>query len=129
MTKCAVRFIITITNKCFERQLIVYEKADGNSNGSLFIIQRLCVRHGIRSSAADEIYTTRTVTVYSGDTMWDIASRWAEDDEDVRAVIYRICEANGLQNTDLQPGQKIMVPVRVHAGEGVMLAEATNGNL
>ena len=70
-------------------------------------------------SAADEIYTTRTVTV----------SRWAEDDEDVRAVIYRICEANGLQNTDLQPGQKIMVPVRVHAGEGVMLAEATNGNL
>ena len=69
-------------------------------------------------SAADEIYTTRTVTVYSGDTMWDIASRWAED-----------CEANGLQNTDLQPGQKIMVPVRVHAGEGVMLAEATNGNL
>ena len=75
-------------------------------------------------SAADEIYTTRTVTVYSGDTMWDIASRWAEDDEDVRAVIYRICEANGLQ-----PGQKIMVPVRVHAGEGVMLAEATNGNL
>ena len=43
-------------------------------------------------SAADEIYTTRTVTVYSGDTMWDIASRWAEDDEDVRAVIYRICE-------------------------------------
>ena len=65
-------------------------------------------------SAADEIYTTRTVTVYSGDTMWDIAS---------------LCEANGLQNTDLQPGQKIMVPVRVHAGEGVMLAEATNGNL
>ena len=99
-------------------------------------------------SAAVEIYTTRTVTVYSGDTMWDIASRWAEDDEDVRAVIYRICEANGLQNdedvraviyriceanglqnTDLQPGQKIMVPVRVHAGDGVMLAEATNGNL
>lgn len=80
-------------------------------------------------SAADEIYTTRMVTVYSGDTMWDIASRWAEDDEDVRAVIYRICEANGLQNTDLQPGQKIMVPVRVHAGEGVMLAEAANGNL
>ena len=77
-------------------------------------------------SAADEIYTTRTVTVYSGDTMWDIASRWAEDDD---AVIYRICEANGLQNTDLQPGQKIMVPVRVHAGDGVMLAEATNGNL
>ena len=47
-------------------------------------------------AAADEVYTTKTVTVYSGDTMWDIASRWTEDGEDVRAVIYRICEANGL---------------------------------
>ena len=51
-------------------------------------------------AAADEVYTTKTVTVYSGDTMWDIASRWTEDGEDVRAVIYRICEANGLASTD-----------------------------
>ncbi len=80
-------------------------------------------------SAAGEVYTTHTITVYSGDTMWDIASRWADDDEDVRAVIYRICEANGLANTDLQPGQKILVPVRVHNGEGIMLAEASNNSL
>lgn len=126
MTKCAVRFIITITNKRFERQLIVYEKLTAIVM-AVFLLYSGYVFGTV--SAADEIYTTRTVTVYSGDTMWDIASRWAEDDEDVRAVIYRICEANGLQNTDLQPGQKIMVPVRVHAGEGVMLAEATNGNL
>lgn len=126
MTKCTVRFIITITNKRFERQLIVYEKLTAIVM-AVFLLYSGYVFGTV--SAADEIYTTRTVTVYSGDTMWDIASRWAEDDEDVRAVIYRICEANGLQNTDLQPGQKIMVPVRVHAGEGVMLAEATNGNL
>ena len=80
-------------------------------------------------AAASEVYTTRTVTVYSGDTMWDIASHWAEDDEDVRAVIYRICEANGLASTDLQPGQKILVPVRVRSGDNIMLAEAANSNL
>ena len=80
-------------------------------------------------AAADEVYTTKTVTVYSGDTMWDIASRWTEDGEDVRAVIYRICEANGLASTDLQPGQKIVVPVRVRSGDNIMLAEAANSNL
>ena len=68
-------------------------------------------------SAADEIYTTRTVTVYSGDTMWDIASRWAEDDEDVRAVIYRICEANGLRIPICSRGRRlwcrcVCMPVR-----------------
>lgn len=80
-------------------------------------------------AAAGEVYTTRAVTVYSGDTMWDIASRWTGEDEDVREVIYRICEANGLESTDLQPGQKIIVPVRVEAGAGIMLAEASNTNL
>lgn len=80
-------------------------------------------------AAADEIYTTRTVTVYSGDTMWDIASQWTENGEDVRAVIYRICEANGLENTNLQPGQKIIVPVRMHTDNGVMLADAAHNNL
>lgn len=81
-------------------------------------------------AAADEVYTTKTVTVYSGDTMWDIASRWTEDGEDVRAVIYRICEANGLASTDLQPGQKIIVPVRVQLNDAnMMLAEAANKHL
>lgn len=80
-------------------------------------------------AAADKVYTTRTVTVYSGDTMWDIASQWTEDGEDVRAVIYRICETNGLKTTDLQPGQKILVPVRVELNNAMMLADATNNNL
>lgn len=81
-------------------------------------------------AAADEVYTTKTVTVYSGDTMWDIASRWTEDGEDVRAVIYRICEANGLASTDLHPGQKIIVPVRVQLNDAnMMLAEAANNHL
>ncbi len=80
-------------------------------------------------AAANEVYTTHTVTVYSGDTMWDIASRWAEDGEDVRAVIYRICETNGLESTTLQPGQKLLVPVRAQLDSGMMLAEAANTNL
>ena len=53
------------------------------------------------------------VVVHGGDTLWAIADRWAQDGEDVRAVIYRICEANKLENnTYLMPGQKLVIPVR-----------------
>ncbi|MGL5206357.1 MAG: LysM peptidoglycan-binding domain-containing protein [Acidaminococcaceae bacterium] len=55
------------------------------------------------------------VVVHAGDTLWSIAGRLAENDEDVRAVIYRICEANKLDgNSYLLPGQRLLVPVRAN---------------
>ena len=45
-------------------------------------------------------------------------------DEDVREVIYRICETNALANTNLKPGQKLLVPVRVQFVDQLMVAEA-----
>lgn len=53
------------------------------------------------------------VTVHKGDSLWAIAGRWTEKDEDVREVIYRIEQENKMTDSDiLQPGQKIIVPVR-----------------
>ena len=55
------------------------------------------------------------VVVHGGDTLWAIAGRWTEEGEDVRAVIYRICEANKLEgNAYLMPGQKLVIPVRAN---------------
>ena len=65
-----------------------------------------------------------TTILYTGDTMWAIADRWADQDEDVREVIYRICETNALANTNLKPGQKLLVPVRVQFVDQLMVAEA-----
>ena len=54
------------------------------------------------------------VVVHKGDTLWSIAGRWTEKGEDVREVIYRIEQENDLSGSKfLQPGQKIVVPVRV----------------
>lgn len=72
----------------------------------------------------DTVYHYEQITVHTGDTMWAIADRWADQDEDVREVIYRICETNALANTNLKPGQKLLVPVRMQFVDQLMVAEA-----
>lgn len=70
--------------------------------------------HGILNMEASSVTMYKQqVVVHSGDTLWSIASRWTEKDEDVREVLYRIQQENPLNsNAFLQPGQRIIVPVR-----------------
>ncbi len=72
----------------------------------------------------DSVYHYEQITVHTGDTMWAIADRWTEQGEDVREVIYRICETNALVNTNLQPGQKLLIPVKTQFVDRLMVAEA-----
>lgn len=58
------------------------------------------------------IYTNKYIRVYTGDTLWDIAARHTEEDEDIREVIFRIAEVNRLDNKNLYPGQILQIPVR-----------------
>lgn len=74
----------------------------------------------------DTVYHYEQITVHTGDTMWAIADRWSEQGEDVREVIYRICETNALDNTNLKPGQKLMIPVKMQFVDQLMVAEATD---
>ncbi|MCH3949998.1 MAG: LysM peptidoglycan-binding domain-containing protein [Acidaminococcus sp.] len=60
------------------------------------------------------------VMVYSGDSLWSIASRRTADGEDVREVIDRIVKENKLDQTQaIQPGQVLIVTVK---GAGQQLA-------
>jgi len=51
----------------------------------------------------------QSVVVQPGDTLWSIAAG-AAGTEDVRAVVDRIQELNGLQGTLLMPGQTLELP-------------------
>ncbi len=51
-----------------------------------------------------------SVVVQPGDTLWSIAGAVAHDGEDVRAVISRIRELNGLPDASLVPGQRLVLP-------------------
>jgi nucleoid-associated protein YgaU len=50
-----------------------------------------------------------SVVVGSGDTLWSIASSVAAD-HDVREVLDRIQQLNGLRGSDLVPGQVLRLP-------------------
>ena len=50
-----------------------------------------------------------SVDVEPGDTLWSIAESVAEGD-DVRAVVHRIQELNGLEGSGLVPGQVLHLP-------------------
>ncbi|CAG7648326.1 LysM peptidoglycan-binding domain-containing protein [Paenibacillus allorhizosphaerae] len=51
-----------------------------------------------------------TVYVEQGDTLWSIAQDHAAKGEDVRDYVYSIKKLNGLNNTKLQVGQKLILP-------------------
>lgn len=50
-----------------------------------------------------------SVVVDPGDTLWSIATSVAAG-EDVRVVVDRIEELNGLRSTELVPGQVLLLP-------------------
>ncbi len=60
---------------------------------------------------ADISHKTELVCVAVGDTLWDIAQEYCDNDTDIRETVYRIKKLNGLKSSDLVFGQTIIVPL------------------
>ncbi|MFF2887461.1 LysM peptidoglycan-binding domain-containing protein [Paenibacillus sp. NPDC057967] len=52
----------------------------------------------------------QVVTVGSGDSLWSIASRYAERHDDVGYLVYTIKNRNNLTDTLIIPGQQLIIP-------------------
>ena len=61
------------------------------------------------ASPDDITFVTHTVRV--GDTLWDIAMVHAPQDSDVRNFVYDLKAVNGLESSNIQPGQVLRIPV------------------
>lgn len=65
-----------------------------------------------QTTPAMESQSVQEVTVKSGDTLWDIASRSTGSNMDVREVVHTVKEINNISDSGtLTPGTKIKVPV------------------
>lgn len=50
------------------------------------------------------------ITVASGESLWELAG-WIAPDSDPREVISAVVSLNQLTSTDVQPGQRLAIPV------------------
>lgn len=50
------------------------------------------------------------VEVCYGDTLWEIANTYKDDNTDTRRAIFEICKVNDMSASDLEPGMVILVP-------------------
>jgi len=81
------------------------------------VLVLLCISLAFAFFVADEEHKEGVpiyidVEVRDGDTLWNIASRYASGKEDVREKVYIIKNINGIdQNVNIYAGQTIKVPV------------------
>lgn len=81
--------------------------------------------YGALHLEAHHAWQNQQVVVQYGDTLWSIADGMLAEGEDIREVVYRIEQTNKLQgNAYLQPGQKLIVPVRVKKEKKLLAAAA-----
>jgi LysM domain-containing protein len=64
---------------------------------------------GGRTEPAGRIQTT--VVVAAGETLWDIAARYAPAGRDLNTWVAEVADANGVDAQQLQPGTPVVVPV------------------
>ncbi|MFC5700026.1 LysM peptidoglycan-binding domain-containing protein [Cohnella faecalis] len=55
------------------------------------------------------------VLVDSGDSLWSIASSYKKKEMDTRKAVHHIMKRNGLEESSLTTGQKLIIPVEVHS--------------
>jgi len=72
----------------------------------------LAARVGVAvASGPGEPVEVRVHVVSSGETLWGLAQGVAAPGEDLRDVVSRLVELNGLSSSGVQAGQKLLLPV------------------
>jgi hypothetical protein len=75
------------------------------------VIVVLLLARGVGAStgdtAPDEFISHQ---VAAGDTLWDIAARYAEPGDDIRKAVFTIRRANHLSGSIIVPGQELLIP-------------------
>ncbi len=63
---------------------------------------------GQKNKASQESYSY--YTIMSGDTLWDISTKYKNPKDDPRDFIEKIVELNQLTSLNIVPGQRLLIP-------------------
>ncbi|PKM89574.1 MAG: hypothetical protein CVU87_04965 [Firmicutes bacterium HGW-Firmicutes-12] len=64
-----------------------------------------------KATDAQEAVQIVTIKVEEGDSLWKLADTYDNNKMDLREYIYIIQSVNDMDNTMLQPGQKVRIPI------------------
>lgn len=64
---------------------------------------------GVLSAGSTPPVAGRSITVYTGDTLWSIAEREVPNTMDIREYIWQIEQLNNI-DASLTPGQRLILP-------------------
>lgn len=78
----------------------------------IFMLGGLIINNAA-ASGMDSFSKFDTVRVQTGDTLWDIAYEYNDEGQDVRKLIYKICDINNISSDELKAGQVIKVPMNL----------------
>ena len=76
----------------------------------VLIVSALLWLFGAEAVSAPAPSDAAAVVVKPGDTLWEIADRWAPPGVDLRVMVRELVEVNELQSKTLQPGQVLQIP-------------------
>ena len=62
------------------------------------------------SPMASSAHAPKSVVIRAGQTLWDVAERFAPASVDVRAYVDAVIEINDLEGGSVQPGERIRLP-------------------
>lgn len=84
---------------------------------TIFVLSLVLIIFAITPLAISRAFvattTYDTVYVKPGDTVWQIATKYASPKDDIRDVIFEIRKINKLDNNaNVYPGQVLKIPVR-----------------
>ncbi len=77
----------------------------------LMLAALLAIGLGLFALADDGVESV-TLTVSSGDTLWDLCEPYKPENMDIRNFVAKVRYVNKLKTSDLQIGQEVTIPLR-----------------
>ena len=77
---------------------------------AILLVSALGFIFGLNDSQALTKTEYEQIQISSGDTLWQIANEYKTDDTDTRKAVYKICQINDIDASELYPGMVISVP-------------------
>ena len=75
------------------------------------LVLLICINVVAFRPKAENPENYRSIEVQSGQTLWQIASVYVPEGEDLRAFVWELKKINHLENSNLYPHQILQIPV------------------